>query len=143
MKRTLLVGCGSPLREDDALGPALVELAATKGLSGLTTKVVHQLTPELAIDIAASERVIFADASMHREMLVDRIKPDAGASAESHLYTPGALLALADTLYNAQPEAWIIAIPGHSFELRQGLSVVGTCALQQAAVALGNLLAAD
>ncbi len=143
MKRTLLVGCGSPLREDDALGPALVELASRQGLNGLTTKVVHQLTPELALDIAGSERVIFADASLHREMLVDRIQPDPGAAAESHLFTPGALLALADTLYNSQPEAWIIAIPGHSFELRQGLSVVGTCALQQAAVALGNLLASD
>lgn len=143
MKRTLLVGCGSPLREDDALGPALVEMASKQGMTGLTTRVVHQLTPELAVDIAGSERVIFADASLHREMQVDRIQADPGASAESHLFTPGALLALADTLYDSRPEAWIIAIPGHSFELRQGLSVVGTCALQQAAVALSSLLLAE
>jgi Ni,Fe-hydrogenase maturation factor len=118
-------------------------MASKQGMTGLTTRVVHQLTPELAVDIAGSERVIFADASLHREMKVDRIQADPGASAESHLFTPGALLALADTLYDSRPEAWIIAIPGHSFELRQGLSVVGTCALQQAAVSLSSLLQAE
>jgi len=84
---SLLIGIGNPLRGDDGVGPWLVEtwarrrawreaaLAAAQGAAadaadgvvgdlsaGLRVRVVDQLLPELAEELAAVRRVLFVDA---------------------------------------------------------------------------------
>jgi len=42
--------------------------------------------------------------------------------ALSHALGPAAVLAVADALYGKRPEAWILAIRGHSFAVGEGLT---------------------
>ena len=76
---SLLIGIGNPLRGDDGVGPWLVETwgrrrprrgavhGAQRGEGGdllarLQVRVVDQLVPELAAELAAVRRVLFVDA---------------------------------------------------------------------------------
>ncbi|MCU0764787.1 MAG: hypothetical protein MUF32_01875, partial [Burkholderiaceae bacterium] len=58
--RTLVIGYGSPIRGDDAVGPLAAEALSARPLPpGVTVLARHVLTAELAEDLAAAERVIF------------------------------------------------------------------------------------
>jgi len=62
--RPLVVGYGNTLRGDDGVGPRVAELlAADPRLAGAVVLARHQLTPELAADIAEAALVVFIDAS--------------------------------------------------------------------------------
>ncbi|CAK6698908.1 hypothetical protein [Synechococcus sp. CBW1107] len=63
----LVIGIGNPLRQDDGVGRWLVEdleqdSRAQEFLVQLELRPCHQLLPELAADLARSERVLFVDA---------------------------------------------------------------------------------
>jgi hypothetical protein len=65
---SLLIGIGNPLRGDDGVGPWLVETwgrrRAWRGVlpARLQMRVVDQLLPELAAELAVVRRVLFVDA---------------------------------------------------------------------------------
>jgi hypothetical protein len=72
---SLLIGIGNPLRGDDGVGPWLVETwgrrrgwrRAARGKGGerltpIRVRVVDQLLPEVAEELAAVRRVLFVDA---------------------------------------------------------------------------------
>ena len=59
----LVIGYGNALRGDDAVGLRAAErLAADGRLPGARIDACHQLTPELAADIAAARLVVLVDA---------------------------------------------------------------------------------
>jgi Ni,Fe-hydrogenase maturation factor len=59
----LVIGYGNTLRRDDGVGVRAAELiAADPRLAHARVLAVHQLTPELALDIGAVSLVIFVDA---------------------------------------------------------------------------------
>lgn len=60
----LLIGYGSPLRGDDAVGALLAERLAERSRRGRRVIVAHQLLPEHAADLAQARVVIFADADV-------------------------------------------------------------------------------
>jgi hydrogenase maturation protease len=60
--RVLIIGYGNSLRSDDAAGIKVAETIATWQLPHVRSLAVHQLTPELAAELAAVELVIFVDA---------------------------------------------------------------------------------
>ena len=130
----LIIGYGNPLRGDDAMG-----LVAAERLGGLA---VHQLTPELAEQIAQADTVIFLDADATLpagEISVKAIEP-ADATLDHHA-TPAGLLRLAQTVYGALPKAWLIGMGGESFELKEGLSEAAAHAVGRAAEAAAMLAA--
>ncbi len=43
----------------------------------------------------------------------------------SHALGPAAVLAVAASLYGRTPEAWLLAVRGHSFALGEGLTEAG------------------
>lgn len=43
----------------------------------------------------------------------------------SHALDPAAVLALAAALYGKKPEAWLLAVRGHSFAVGEGLTERG------------------
>ena len=45
----LVIGVGSELRRDDAVGRRVVERLETDGLGAVEVRSLHQLTPELAV----------------------------------------------------------------------------------------------
>ena len=92
---------------------------------GVCTLALHQLTPELAEDIAAARAVIFVDATQEGEastVEVLSLKPSAQHEFRTHTSDPAALLALSKTLYDRCPPAWLIAVPAAQFEVGTSLS---------------------
>lgn len=90
-------------------------------------KALHQLTPELAPDVAQADLVIFIDASCDNgpgEVASRRVVPESSASSTSfsHQLTPEVLLAFAERLYGTCPEAVLLTVGAASFEFGEGLS---------------------
>ncbi|MEO5343489.1 MAG: hydrogenase maturation protease [Gammaproteobacteria bacterium SHHR-1] len=131
----LLIGYGNPGRGDDGLGPALVERLKAMDLPGLSLDADYQLTPEMAADLAAHAQVVFADAS--REPLprpkLSPLQPRPPASFSSHGLQPAEVLYLAQRLFGASTQAFVLAIPGREFDVfREGLSAPARHQLQLA-----------
>lgn len=124
MKPPLVIGIGNPTRGDDRAGFEVVH-ALERLVPWGHYRTVHQLTPELAEEIAQAREVIFVDASVDvRVLTVEPVEPTA-LPADSHLVTPGALLALAAALYRTQPtSAMAVAIPASDFRFSEELSLV-------------------
>jgi hydrogenase maturation protease len=127
MARTLVIGYGNPLRGDDGLGWRIVDRLA-KMVAGEKTKIlaVHQLTPELAEPISASDLVIFVDASYQGEpgsWRCEAIAPNGEVSnALAHYFTPVGLLGYADALFRARPRSLLISVAALSFDCSDQLS---------------------
>lgn len=122
----LVIGYGNPLRGDDGIGPAVAE--AVEGLKppGVRVRVVHQLTPELAAEIAESRLVVFADAAAGGEPVTAvRLESDAAGDVMTHAADPRGLLALTRAVYGRAPEAWLVTAAGADFGFRDGLSPAG------------------
>jgi len=117
---TLVIGYGSPIRGDDAIGPLAADTLAAGPLPpGLRVLSRHVLTAELAEDLAAAERVIFLDATVQGrpgEVRVHALEPDASAiSTMAHFLDPRELLAWCETLYRRVPQAWLVSAAGDTF----------------------------
>jgi hydrogenase maturation protease len=119
--RTLVIGYGSPIRGDDAIGPLAAEALAAQPLPpGLTVLARHVLTAELAEDLAAVDRVIFLDAESGATagtVRVRELQADASrVSTMAHFHDPRELLAWCETLYGRAPRAWLVTAAGASFD---------------------------
>ncbi len=119
--RTLVIGYGSPIRGDDAIGPLAADaLAAERLPEGAVVLSRHVLTAELAENLAGVERVIFLDAAAQGqpgELRVRRLKPDASEmSTMAHFLDPRELLAWCEALYHRVPQAWLVSVAAASFD---------------------------
>lgn len=119
-RKTLVIGFGNPLREDDGAGHAVANRLGPPAVA------VVQLTPELADRIARAMRVVFVDADRSGPAgWVTRRRLDPGkaeAAAFSHHATPEGLLAAAKVLHGRLPEAWLVTIGGERFGWGERLS---------------------
>ena len=122
--KTLVIGYGNGLRGDDAVGPHAAEQVEGWDLPGVTSLVVHQLTPELAAAIAEAEAVWFIDASVEGPGRVESVAPAEPSRSLDHLWSPGVLLYLAKSLYGAEPPAYHLLIPAVAFGYGEGLSAI-------------------
>lgn len=138
---SLVIGWGNTLRRDDGVGVLIAEEVESCGRDDVRTIAVPQLTPELAADIAAADRVIFVDAGATGEE-VELIPLAAGRDGLhiTHHATPDGLLTLAATLYEANPEAWLFTIPAHDLHHGEGLSEATRVAAWEAVDAIEDLL---
>lgn len=128
--RALVIGYGSPIRGDDALGPLVADRlqerfnrlpqlssqprAQTEAATGaVEVQARHILTAELVDDLARAERVIFVDAAIDTppgQVRCRRLSPDRSAlSSMAHFHDPGELLAWCEALYQRAPEAWLVS----------------------------------
>jgi hydrogenase maturation protease len=120
--RALVIGYGSPIRGDDAVGPLAVEQLRKYPLPHwLNICVRHALTTELIVDLMNVDRVIFVDAALDLPAGQIRCQPltvptAVTANALAHTNTPQELLAWSYALYQQAPQAWLISIGGASFE---------------------------
>ena len=132
---TLVIGYGSPIRGDDALGPLAAEALTAGPLPpGVSVISRHILTADLVADLAATDRVIFIDASVAGEpgeIRVQSLTADVSAlSTMAHFLDPRELLAWCQALYQRQPQAYLVTATGESFEYANySLSPVATSAL--------------
>lgn len=119
--RTLVIGYGSPIRGDDAIGPLAAEALSAQPLPpGLVVLARHVLTAELAADLAAADRVIFLDAESGAtpgSVRVRELAADAGSvSTMAHFHDPRELLAWCEVLYGHAPRAWLVTAAGATFD---------------------------
>lgn len=140
MTDLLVVGYGSELRGDDALGRRLAE--AAEGWPGVRSLSVHQLMPELVEELASCDRVVFADAEEREgDPTWTRLEAPAPGLVAWHQATPEALLGLCHDLHGRAPEAWLLSLPGRDFGLSQDLSPEGRRSLEAGLQALAGGLA--
>lgn len=129
----LVIGIGNPLRRDDGIGPWLAERVAAWNLPGVATRSVHQLTPELASEVALHDGVLFLDAAVDGGNRTPVPIPPSCRHTLGHVYCPGELMALAEMVGSPRP-AWMVAIPATDLGVGQGLSAVATAAGEAALV---------
>ena len=144
MPKLLILGYGNPLRGDDAAGrlaaDALQSLIRDPGVEVLS---LHQLTPELMVNISRADRVIFIDASASgRPGSYQRVPlhPAPQCASFTHHATPEALLAGARALYGRAPEAELYLIPGRNFDAPDTLSAPVLAAVRKLVADLAESL---
>ena len=136
----LIIACGNSLRRDDGAGLLMAErLEQACQALGLTVKriSVHQLTPELAVDIAdqAVRAVVFVDTQPGQpgdSPALFPLTPDTASPSVGHHLTPAVLLLYAQQLYHHCPPAWQITVPGVDFDHGETLSQTAADSLSHA-----------
>lgn len=128
----LVIGIGNPLRGDDGVGWWLARQARGAERAPLV-RLVPQITPELALEVAAARRVLVVDAWCDAKRDAS-CEAGAGARAEAvptlwplqpggaevgvgggHGLDPGGLVALAALFGGDPPPAWLLLVPAYAF----------------------------
>jgi hydrogenase maturation protease len=132
----MVIGYGNPLRQDDGLGWRAAEILEARGIEVLSC---HQLTPELAAQIAHCELVVFLDAAADLEpgaIRCTEVSAEA-VGAWTHDFTPGQLLSFTASAFGCVPRAILIAGGPFAMDLDNRLTGGGEqCAQRMAAAAL-------
>ncbi len=140
--RLLVVGTGSELRCDDAVGRHVASEIAAQGFADVEVLGVPQLTPELAADLEGRELVIFVDAAVDVDTVTVRRVSCGTASASTHHLDPAGLLRLAEVLEWAPRTVLAVHVPVHDLGLGTELSPPGRAVAVRAAEIVADLLAA-
>lgn len=148
----LLIGYGNDLRQDDGAGLILAErLGQAWCNQGVAVKLlpVHQLTPELAAEIAEPDisTVVFVDArviapgEVDPQVQVQSLNREPLSPSLGHYLDPATLLLYADRLYGRRPSAWLVTVPAADFGYTEDLSRITQQALASAHALPAELLA--
>ena len=126
--RPFIIGVGNTLRGDDGAGQVVADLLWLQRdrfsvLSGAGFALVHQLTPELAVDISQASIAVFIDAALDGQpagsvstVSLGPAVPVAGGGDPGfgsgcwESPTPSGLLALANRLYGRAPRAVLVSV---------------------------------
>lgn len=126
MNRSILVfGYGNPAREDDGLGPAVIERLETLDIDGVTCDSNYQLQVEDAAAISEYDVVVFVDAMVNREepYIFQTLEPERVVEVDSHSVEPAGIVGLAQELFNSRARAYMLGIRGYSFTMfKEGLT---------------------
>jgi hydrogenase maturation protease len=122
-----VIGYGNSLRNDDGVGRYVAErLAGDPRLAGAIVIGVHQLAPELALDVSRADLLVLVDAGGGPAAGTFTIEPlersDRSRTRWSHHLDPASLLALADELYGCSPATWVVTVGIESIEVGDHLS---------------------
>jgi hydrogenase maturation protease len=133
MNRVLVIGYGNTLRGDDAVGVRAAEKIAEQ-FPGVRSLTVHQLTPELAVDVADADLVILFDADATIQEVTTRVvEEDEPVHPRSHFVSPSYLRSFSRELYGRIPKHMVvIGIPAVSFELTEHLTAEASVNVEHA-----------
>jgi len=150
--RNLVIGFGNTLRGDDGAGYYVAETIAQWSNATVKSIYVHQLTLDLAVEIADHQRVIFIDAVPYEHssygecatviiqpLYADAYQPGRNSYA-GHYSSPNALLAVAQHLYGINPIAYQILIPAADFSFGDAFSEVTANCVKLALAKVKELL---
>lgn len=143
MTDVLVIGYGNTLRADDGAGPEVARRVEADALPGVEVRSLPQLTPELALDIARADRVVFVDASVDTaEVEVRRVEPGPpGPHSMSHHGDPATLLTLAGDDGRVPLSAYVVSIPATNLGLGFELSPTTAAGVDAAVNAIRELAA--
>jgi hydrogenase maturation protease len=142
----LVIGYGNTLRSDDGAGQIVADRVATWNLPNVRSLAVHQLTPELAEDLANVDTVIFIDAAISFERNSEKIEiktfeGDCNYSSSGHTENPRSLLYLSKVVYNKLPLAYWILIPAINFDFGEAISSLTQQGITQTLLAIEQIIA--
>jgi hydrogenase maturation protease len=145
MNKVLVIGYGNTLRGDDGAGVRAAELIA-KHRSEINCICMHQLTPELAEQIAECDTVFFIDADVsvtqpNARLVTPSVEAD---QPRTHFISPESLLSLSQQLYQHMPaKTYVISIPASKFEFSEELSESTKKAVEESIVLVESLLSSE
>ena len=139
----LIFGIGNPSRGDDALGSTFIEclsgwLDQPERAQSLPMDLIlltdFQCQVEHALDLLDMSGALFIDASHTAKppFEMTKLAADFDATHTTHALSPACVLAVAEKLGQTLPDCWLLAIPGHGFELGDALSDQSKSCLDQA-----------
>jgi len=139
---SLVVGYGNDLRGDDRAGRVVASLIEEADLPGVQVLSQSQLTPEVALEVAKVDLVVFVDASVETESLdVSAVEPGvAGPTTMSHHADPATLVRLARDFGKMPNEAYVVSVPASNLELGFDLSPKTARAIDEAVAAIVELV---
>ncbi len=122
----VVIGYGNTLREDDGLGPQVAALLEGRWpTSRVAVFSVPTLTPELSAELRWAERVVFVDAATDLPALQigeSAVFPLPKGVDLVHFLDPAALLTWTQRLFDACPDAVLIAVGAQSVGLSEELT---------------------
>ncbi len=121
----LVIGYGNELRGDDAAGPRVASAVAALGFENVRVLIRHQLTPELAEDVAQARAVILVDASVRAsggKVRIKTLRPSSHPSPQPHVSDPHGLLRMAEAWFGQAPRAWLVTVPARNLDYGAPLS---------------------
>jgi hydrogenase maturation protease len=141
----LVIGYGNTLRSDDGAGQIVANQIARWNLPNVRSLAVHQLTPELAEDIANVDLVIFVDAVILSEQNSEKIEiktleVDSKYLNLGHIENPRSLLYLSKIVYDKLPKAYWILIPAINFDFGEEISFLTQQGITQAIEAIKQII---
>ncbi len=141
----LVIGYGNTLRSDDGAGQIVANQIATWSLPNVRSLAIHQLTPELAEDLANADIVIFVDAVISSKQNCKKIKIkalecDCQYLNLGHIENPRSLLYLSKIIYNKSPLAYWILIPAINLEFGEQISSITQQRITQALKAIEKII---
>ena len=131
----LVIGYGNEMRGDDAAGPMVAREIAACGFDRIQALPVPLLLPDLALDMAEADKVVFVDASLRCPGGRIRLSPVVGTSKRPTLawpYSPAVISALFEFLHSRRSRSWLLEIPALEFEFGEHLSAPTAAAIQSA-----------
>jgi hydrogenase maturation protease len=138
--RILLIACGNRLRGEDGVAADAVERIGRMAPYP-EIRLLHQLTPEVAAEIAGYSAVVFVDADASaREVRIEKIAPAPEAAALSHHVHPTAIVHLARSLFDFRGDAFLCHIPAMDFRPGCELTARGRRQSRRAVIAIEALL---
>lgn len=139
-KPLLILGIGNPSRGDDAVGPLIIEWL--EETARFDCRWNYQLQIEDAEEIDSYDSVLFIDAHVNQESLIDlsEVCPLEDSSFSTHSLSPEAVTALNRKYFTQHPKVQLLSLKGESFELGAGLSKTAELALSEAKLFLTQFL---
>ncbi len=136
---TILIAVGNTLRRDDGVAHRVLELLEPP--PGVVFRSCHQLTPEMAEEIAPADTVIIIDADVAPgEPRLEKVE-ERSDNPLTHVVRPAELVALSRSLFSFRGGAWLCRVPGIDFGQGAGLSAEAEANARIAADLLRRFLA--
>jgi hydrogenase maturation protease len=117
--KALFIALGNPLRRDDGVAHAVLELLAAERVESWR---LLQLTPEVAAEIGGCSAVVFVDADAATEEVVLEAVKETTRGALTHIVAPWEVVALSRMLFGFTGSAFLCRIPANDFSPGEGLS---------------------
>lgn len=142
-KKKLIIGIGNEGRGDDGLGWRFAERVENLSSPEYDVEYRHQLQVEDAELVSKYDYIIFADATVETlDKGFDFSACDLNCEYffSSHTQNPVAVLRLANILFKKLPDAFVMRICGHEWDMGLGLSEAAQKNLENAFVFLEKIV---
>jgi hydrogenase maturation protease len=137
----LVIGVGSLLRTDDAVGREVADRLEAMALDDVEVLSLHQLTPEIAPVVADRDLVVLVDAAVDvTELTVRELEIDTSGTLMTHHLGPAGLLSFGAKLGWRPRRAVSLSIPVRDLEVGTEVSSDGAALVERAVTEVLSLI---